>query len=85
MSELLRRLRFLFSRARFERELEEEIEHHLALSGGDSRRFGNAALIREDGRAMWTFAFWEQFAQDIRYGLRAIRSCPKKEKQTHSA
>ena len=72
MSEFLRRLRFLFSRARFERELEEEMRHHFGDVGGDPRRFGNIALIKEDSRAMWTFAFWEQFAQDIRYGLRAM-------------
>ena len=71
MSEWFRRLSFLFSRARFERELEEEMQHHLAESG-DSRRFGNIALIKEDSRAMWTFTFQEQFAQDIRYGLRAM-------------
>jgi hypothetical protein len=66
---------WLLRRDRFERELEEEIPHHLAMSGGDTvavRRFGNVALIREESRAMWTFAFWEQLAQDIGYGLRTM-------------
>jgi predicted permease len=75
MKEVWRRLGWLFRRDRFERELEEEIQHHLALSGGGEagrRRFGNITLIKEDSRAMWTFALWEEFAQDIRYGLRAM-------------
>jgi macrolide transport system ATP-binding/permease protein len=75
MKEAWRRLGWLLRRDRFEREFEEEIRHHLALSGGDEtarRRFGNITLIKEESRAMWTFAFWEQFAQDIRYGLRAM-------------
>jgi macrolide transport system ATP-binding/permease protein len=75
MKEAWRRLRFLFSRDRFERELEEEIQHHLALSGGGEtarRRFGNITSVQEESRAMWTFAFWEQLAQDIGYGLRTM-------------
>src|SRR5580693_39544 len=74
MSEFVRRLRFVFSRARFERELEEEMRHHLALKAEQGRpaNFGNIALLKEDSRAMWTFSFWEQLAQDIRYGLRAM-------------
>jgi hypothetical protein len=75
MKDVWRRLGWLFRRDRLERELEEEIQHHLALSGGGEvarRRFGNITLIKEDSRAMWTFSFWEPFAQDIRYGLRAM-------------
>ncbi len=73
MSELRRRIGMVFSRARFERELDEELRYHLELSGSP-RRLGNIALIKEDSRAMWTFAFWEQLAQDARYGLRAMAS-----------
>jgi macrolide transport system ATP-binding/permease protein len=79
MKELLRRLRFLLHRAEFERELDEEMRHHLALSteerGGAEaagRQFGNITLLKEQSRAMWTFTFWEQLAQDIRYGLRTM-------------
>jgi macrolide transport system ATP-binding/permease protein len=79
MKELWRRLAWLLQRDRFERELDEEMRHHLALQaerqGGREdalRQFGNIALIREDSRAMWTFTFWEQFAKDIRYGLRSM-------------
>src|SRR5580698_6862815 len=75
MKEAWRRLKWLFRRDSFEREFEEEIQHHLALVGGGDiarRRFGNITSIKEESRAMWTFALWEQFAQDTRYALRAM-------------
>src|SRR5882757_3597336 len=74
MNELLRRLRLLWRRAEFERELDEEMRHHLSLSAeaSGSRKFGNITLLKEESRAMWTFTFWEQLAQDVRYGLRAM-------------
>ena len=70
-----------------EAELEEELRFHLeeegsareaeGLSGEDARRaarreLGNVALVQEDTRAMWTWTFVEQVAQDLRYGLRTI-------------
>ncbi|HZL55927.1 MAG TPA: ADOP family duplicated permease, partial [Bryobacteraceae bacterium] len=74
MSELLRKLRHLLYRARFERELEEEMRHHLALMANERgcAQFGNIALLKENSRAMWTWTFWEQFAQDLRYGIRSM-------------
>jgi len=75
MSELWRRLRWLFRRAQFERELDEELQHHLSLKNeqpGQQIPFGNTALLKEESRSMWTFTFWEQFAQDIRYAARTM-------------
>ncbi|MDE3197330.1 MAG: ABC transporter permease [Acidobacteriota bacterium] len=73
MNELLRRLKFLLNRAQFERELDEEFRHHLAMKGeSTTKHFGNIALLKEDSRHMWRSAFWEQLAQDIRYGVRAM-------------
>ena len=72
MNEFLRRLCFLLHRDRFERELDEEMRHHLAMKGGDVRQFGNIMLLKEDSRAMRTWIFWEQLMQDIRYGLRTM-------------
>ena len=83
MRELLRRIRFWFHRAEFEREMEEEMRHHLAqleeqgMPGAAARRqFGNLTLLQEESRAMWSFAIFEQFAQDVRYALRAMAANP---------
>jgi len=72
MNQLWRRLRWYLHRDEFERELEEEMRHHLAMKGGDGKQFGNVALLKEDSRAVWTWTFWEQLGQDVRYGLRAM-------------
>ena len=82
MRELLRRLRFLFHREQFDRELDEEMRHHLALkteeqgAGAARRQFGNVTLLKEESRAMWSWTVWEQFTQDIRYGLRTMAANP---------
>ena len=59
------------------------MRHHLALAAADrgsanaaTRQFGNVTLLKEESRAMWTWTFWEQLAQDIRYGLRAMAANP---------
>ena len=51
MGRALRRIRYLLSRRRLERELAEEMDLHRALSGGPA--FGNVTLAREDARAVW--------------------------------
>ncbi len=67
-------LRFHFRRNQFERELEEELQHHRALQTEhqSSAPLGNITLLKEDSRSMWTFILWEQLRQDIRYGIRAM-------------
>jgi hypothetical protein len=72
MFELLRRLQYYLRRRQFEEELDEEMRHHLALAG--KKQFGNVTLLKEDSRAMWTWTFWEQLAQDLRYALRTMRN-----------
>ncbi len=83
MRELWRRLWFLLHSTEVEGDLDEEIRHHLALAaeerGGPeaaTRQFGNVTLLKEQGRAMWTWTFWEQLTQDVRYGLRAMAANP---------
>ena len=83
MRELWRKLSHRFHRNEFEQELEEEMRHHLALSaeqrgdsGAASRQFGNMTLLKEESRSMWTWTLWEQFLQDLRYGLRSMASNP---------
>lgn len=79
MRELLRRLGYVFRRAQYERDLEEEMAHHLAmieeeksLGAATRKRFGNVTSLKEESRSMWTFGFLEQIAQDLRYALRAM-------------
>jgi len=67
VKELLRKLWFLLHRAELERDLDEEMRHHLALRAEERgspeaalRQFGNVTLLKEQSRAMWTWTFWEQ-------------------------
>jgi predicted permease len=83
MPDFLRKLRFFLHRDRLEQDLAEEIRHHLAMksvqvddSAAAHRQFGNATALQEDSRAMWTWTFWEQFVQDLRYGLRMMTANP---------
>jgi hypothetical protein len=39
-------------------------------------KFGNAALVMEDTRAVWTAVWLEQLLQDLRYALRTFRRSP---------
>ena len=83
MRELLRRLKYFFRRAEYERDLDDEMAHHLAMLKEDKnlgaaakKQFGNATSLKEESRSMWTFGFLEQLAQDIRYALRAMAANP---------
>jgi len=85
------RIKSLFLRRRLDRDLEEELQFHLAMraqmNGREGappeearatarRRFGNVALLKEVCREMWTFAPLETFWQDVRYTLRMLRKSP---------
>jgi len=68
-----------WSRARLERDLEREIQNHLAFEAQESvdrRALGNIALVKEDVREVWGWARLEQFVRDIQYGLRQVRRNP---------
>ena len=86
-----RRLRVLAGREQFDRDLQEEMRLHqeyrareYASQGADQqeaelaarRRFGNATLLREEGRDAWGWRWLEDFFQDIRYGARQLASRP---------
>ena len=79
MKQLWRRLQWHLHRDTFEREMEEEMRHHLAMkaeAGGSlesaHRQFGNVTLLKEESGAMWNWNFLEQLGQDVRYGVRAM-------------
>ena len=79
------------TRARRNRELEEEIAAHLRLAVADRmargetreqaeaaarRELGNEALVREVTREQWGWGSVERFFQDLRHGARLLRRAP---------
>jgi predicted permease len=86
-----RRLMFLLRRRRFHRELDEEMRTHLAFKARSNvenglpadearyaaeREFGNPLLLRDRSRDLWVYRWIEQFAHDLRYGVRILRKNP---------
>ena len=81
MKTLWRRLQWFFHRAAFERELDEEIQHHLAMKAEEQgstdsarRQFGNITFWKEGSRRMWIGRFGEELGQDLRYALHAMKA-----------
>ncbi len=85
------RIQALFHRRQLDRDLDEELNFHLAMreqklaeSGaprGEAghaarRRFGNTTQAKEASRELWTFPFVETLWHDLRYGLRQLRHNP---------
>ena len=88
MTSLFRKVQWWLQRRRKEQELREELQFHLSeeiderraegLAADEAtfaarRDLGNATLVKEDARSMWSWILLEQLAQDIRYGLRGMR------------
>lgn len=76
---IMRRLRVLLDRERFDRELEEEMREHLlhkAAETGDMnaarRAFGNVTALMEESRGLWLWPLAWQVLQDVRYAFRAM-------------
>ncbi len=76
-------------RALEERDLDEELQAHLAIEerrlaeSGEAdpraaarRTFGNLAKIREETREAWGWITMEQLIEDTRFGLRILRKSP---------
>ena len=91
LTEAWLRVKALVMRRRLERDLEEELQFHLAkraeknrrmgLAAPDAqaaarRRFGNVALVKEDCREMWIFSWIETLWQDVRYASRILAKSP---------
>jgi putative ABC transport system permease protein len=89
--ELWRRFLVLFQRDKMARDLADEIRLHLELRAEEQaaaglkpreaeararRAFGNVTQLSEQGRAVWGWLFLETLANDLRYGVRALRSDP---------
>ena len=71
----MRLLEKLLSRRHLDRDLEDELRFHLEMSS-DPRRFGNATLIKETCREMWSFVWLESLWQDFSYALRVLAQTP---------
>ena len=87
----LRRIRWYLGRRRFEADLDEELRFHESLAAEEAerrgaephaahqaarRRLGNDAQLREASRSIWTVAWVEGLARDLRYAVRALRHRP---------
>jgi putative ABC transport system permease protein len=71
----MRFLKKLQKRRQLDQDLEDELRFHLEQSG-DVHRFGNATVLKEACREMWTFTWIETVLQDIRYGARTLAKAP---------
>jgi predicted permease len=83
MKKLAKRWRALWHRRELDRDLEDEMAFHLAMSAeasGDAaaarRRLGNPAALKEACREMWAFAALEAWWHDFRFALRTLRNNP---------
>ena len=85
------RVRYYLFRARYDREMEEEMRYHLELRAADNRqdgmsepeardaaarRFGNRTSLQEYRRTAVGFPTLDTLGQDLRYVVRAIRHAP---------
>lgn len=89
--ELKRRLRMLFHRAQFQRDLDEEMRLHVdlrreqqmaagltpaAARAAALRRFGNTTRLREQSQSAWGWEWLETLLQDASYGVRSMLRTP---------
>ena len=90
-AEFWRRLRVLFHRRRFDRDLEDEMRFHLDMRSEEEREagaapdearyaarraFGNSTLLHETSREAWGWRFLDTLGQDLRYAARMLRKSP---------
>jgi putative ABC transport system permease protein len=86
-----RRLAMLFRSWQFDRDMDEEMRLHLELrereqaANGFSaaeahmnarKTFGNALALREASHDSWGWAWFEHFAQDLKFAFRMLRKSP---------
>lgn len=91
LKEFWLRLKALGKRRRLDRDLQDELDFHLAMREAGSRtkgaspsdvrsaarkKFGNTGRLKEMCRELWTFQTVESFLQDLRYGARILRKSP---------
>src|SRR5258708_35003375 len=73
MGEFFRRLSYLWTRSRRERELSDEMEFHREMAARSGHTaFGNALHLREESRDAWGWTAWDRLRQDLRYAARML-------------
>src|SRR5450631_2246512 len=73
------RLFLKFRRRRsMERDIETELAFHREMSAanGNPIPMGNTAVIQEQARDLWRFAWVENIWRDVLYGMRSLRRSP---------
>jgi len=90
-NELRLRIESLLNRKQLDRDLEDELVHHLDMRAqknreagmnaeearyAATRNLGNVTRLKEISREMWTLAWLETFWQDVRYAARVLGSKP---------
>src|SRR5262245_31789847 len=75
LGEWLRRLQYLIRRGQHEEDLRREMEIHREMMV-EPRRFGNSLRLREESRDIWGWAWIDNLAKDLLYGLRQLRKAP---------
>jgi macrolide transport system ATP-binding/permease protein len=88
LRQLWLRFKAIQNRAQLDRNLEDELEFHLAMRESKNRaagfnaeqaryaarrQFGNLSNLKERSREVWTFTPLETFWQDVRHGARILR------------
>lgn len=90
-TELIHRVRYLFRRSAFDRELDREIEFHVEARASEleteglsaarallqaRHEFGSTAQVREETYEAWQFPLLEDFVADLRYAARSLLRSP---------
>lgn len=88
---MLERIKWWLSRRSRESSMQRELEAHIACEAEEQidrgldpaaareaaiKAFGNRAIVMEDARRVWTWAWLGQLTQDLRYALRNLRKSP---------
>lgn len=78
MTQLLRRLRYLLNRRRFDQELADDLEFHREMSASHGNgNLGNTLHLREEARDAWGWVWIDRLSQDLRYAARTLRKAPR--------
>jgi predicted permease len=78
MNRFWKRLRALGHRAQLDRDLDDELRFHREMQAQEQSPspFGNAALLKETCRDLWSITWLETLGQDIRYAARTLAHSP---------